>query len=149
MRNKGKIGFGILISLLLIPSILIANTWQIKLKNQLIDVEIAESQAEQRMGLGNRFSLPEGSGMLFIYRRPGERIFWMKRMHFPIDIIWLLQNKVVHVERDVQPSDPGARDSSLKRYGHGVYADMVLEVPADYSRKYRIVIGDELEVIHR
>lgn len=123
--------------------------WKIKVKDKTIDVEIAKTENEQRMGLGNRFSLAEGRGMLFIYDKPGNRVFWMKRMFFPIDIIWLLQGRIVHIEKDVPPPNPGTRDSELRLYGRGYVADMVLEVPAGYARKNFLNQGDTMEIVGR
>ncbi|MBU2515098.1 DUF192 domain-containing protein [bacterium] len=126
-----------------------AEIWNIKIKDKVISVEIAQSETEQQMGLGNRFALAEGSGMLFTYRKPGNRVFWMKRMHFAIDILWLLQGKIVHIEENVPPPESGTPDSNLKLYGKGIVADMVLEVPAGYTRRNKINTGDTVQIKNR
>ncbi len=126
-----------------------SETWKIKVRDKEITVEIAQSEKEQQLGLGNRFSLAEGYGMLFTYRKSGNRIFWMKRMYFAIDIIWLFQGKIVHIERNVPPPAPGTPDRDLKRYGMGILADMVLEVPAGYVQRNYVMVGDSVQIIDK
>ncbi len=106
-----------------------------------IRTEIVSGVAEQKLGLGNRESLQEGRGMLFIYSSPGEKIFWMKRMKFAIDIIWIYKGKIVHIEKQIPPPSIMSSDSALKTYGHGIIADMVLEVTAGYSDKVKMNPG--------
>jgi uncharacterized membrane protein (UPF0127 family) len=46
----------------------------------------------------------ENEGMLFYLEEPRKGSFWMKNMHFPIDIIWLDENfSIVHIEEELQP----------------------------------------------
>ncbi len=115
--------------------------------NNPILTEVISSSAEQNLGLGNRDSLAEGRGMLFVYKTPGEKIFWMKRMRFAIDIIWVYQGNIVHIEKNVPPPHLLTSDSQLKTYGHGVTADMVLEVTAGYSDKLTLKTGDPVSII--
>ncbi len=42
--------------------------------------------------------------MLFVFEGVAVQCFWMKDMHFSIDIIWLdAEKRVVHIEKDVSP----------------------------------------------
>ena len=99
------------------------------------------------MGLGNRFSLAEGTGMLFIYEHPLSLVFWMKRMSFPIDIIWIQTGKIIHIDTMILPPAPETHDRDLKRYGKDLIVDMVLEVPGGYTRKKGIFPGDEIHLV--
>ena len=46
----------------------------------------------------------ENEGMLFFLDDPRKASFWMKNMHFPIDIIWLDENlTIVHIEKALPP----------------------------------------------
>ncbi len=101
-----------------------------------IQAELAETPVQKILGLSNRQSLKEGRGMLFVYGKPGRQRFWMKDMHFPIDIIWIDGEKVaVHLEREVMP------DSYPEVFSPPVLAQYVLEVPAGYSERVGIVVG--------
>ncbi|MBT3226247.1 MAG: DUF192 domain-containing protein [Deltaproteobacteria bacterium] len=113
----------------------------------LIRVEYATTSREQIQGLGGRKNFPDGTGMLFIYKSPGERIFWMKRMRIPIDILWIHRGQIVSIEHQVPPPSTLMQDNYLKRYGHGIAADMVLELPAGYVRRHSIQVGHSIQLI--
>ena len=68
------------------------------------DLQEARTPAEQALGLGGRASMPASSGMLFAYSSTADRCLWMKRMRFPLDMIWLSsQGAVISVQPDVSP----------------------------------------------
>ncbi|MCP4757596.1 MAG: DUF192 domain-containing protein, partial [Proteobacteria bacterium] len=64
-----------LVVLLLLYAKAEASEWKrIRIRERIdVQVEIVSSDEEQILGLGNRFSLPEGTGMLFVYDGVGER----------------------------------------------------------------------------
>jgi len=67
-------------------------------------LEIADTAAMREQGLSGRIDMAKNHGMLFRYPNQGVRCFWMKDMHFPLDIIWLnAQNQVIKVARNVAP----------------------------------------------
>jgi uncharacterized membrane protein (UPF0127 family) len=69
-----------------------------------VDFEIADSNRERIKGLSDRVSLPENTGLLFVFENPAEQCIWMKDMRFPIDIIWLDENKTIRkIEQNVSP----------------------------------------------
>ncbi len=151
MQNIHKYLPGLLIPLLFFclssqPAPLNASEMQRVLikKQHTIDVEVVVSVAEQRLGLGQRESLPANRGMLFVYNSVGEKIFWMKGMKFSIDIIWLKNGKIVHIEKNVPPPSVMTPNAHLKRYGHGAYADSVLEVTAGFSDARKLKNGDRV-----
>ena len=42
--------------------------------------------------------------MLFVLNPSSRRGFWMKGMKFPIDVIWLNENKeIVHIKKSLEP----------------------------------------------
>jgi len=133
----------------LITSPVSASKWQriVIDRSTVIQVEVVSSEKEKAKGLGNRFSLPEGMGMLFVYDTADERTFWMKSMKFPIDIIWIEKGVIVHIEKRVPPPRTGTIDRSLSIYGRGIKADMVLEVPAGYTTKKSMTLGSTIQLI--
>ena len=77
----------------------------IRIGDKEIFIEIANTDASRTQGLSGRASLASHTGLLFIFDEPGQYGFWMKDMHFPIDIIWIDENwLVVGVEREVAPN---------------------------------------------
>ena len=68
-------------------------------------LEVAATVQSRELGLGNRTSLPADHGMLFVFSHVAPECFWMKDMHFPLDMIWVSSDKkVVHIEQNVAPS---------------------------------------------
>jgi len=105
-------------------------------------VEVADTDEERGRGLSDREMLQEGWGMLFVFERPGRYSFWMYRMHFPLDIIWLdSEGYVVYVVEDAQPC---SMDGPCKTYDPTSEAKYVLEVNAGWVKKVGLKIGDQL-----
>ena len=98
-------------------------------------VEVAKTRQEQERGLGDRDELCEHCALLFLFPEKSIRGFWMKNMRFPIDIIWLVDQTVVHIEREV------AYDSPLV-YFPPVQANRVIEVNAGEATL--VQVGDTI-----
>ncbi len=83
-------------------------------------LEVADTDASRMLGLGERDFLCETCGMLFVFEKPGNQGFWMKGMRFPLDIVWLLDDQVVYIERHVS-------EKSQDIYYPGTPSNQVLE----------------------
>ncbi|MFH2131391.1 MAG: DUF192 domain-containing protein [bacterium] len=143
-----KIGFLFCLYLLISENAPAAEWQRMRINDRLvIRVEIVTTPREQSLGMGGRDRFPEGTGMLFVYNSPGERIFWMKRMRIPIDIVWIRYGKIVFIQPRVPPPPPMLNERFLKRYGNGIGADMVLELPAGYTQKQAITPGQSIRMI--
>jgi uncharacterized membrane protein (UPF0127 family) len=114
-------------------------TGQISIGKNVFAVELATTTIEQARGLSFRTSLAERTGMLFTFS-PGVQNFWMKDMHFPIDIIWIAGNKVAGFAENAQP-EPGMPLWRLTIYTSPDGVDKVLEVNANTVTKDDITIG--------
>jgi uncharacterized protein len=109
---------------------------------QVIDAEIADTITARRRGLSNQESLAAGTGMLFVFDKPGNYQFWMKEMQLPLDIIWILDDTVV----DIWPLAPVPTDSNIPRYTPLAPANFVLELNAGFSEVNDLRIGDKVIV---
>lgn len=105
---------------------------------------IAQTYSEQAKGLSGLSSLPADQSMLFIFDNPGNHGFWMRGMKFPLDIIFLLDNKVVAVHENLHPA--AVNDPNPPQWGSEVLADKVLEINAGLAEKYDIKVGDTADV---
>ncbi|MES2623142.1 MAG: CapA family protein [Patescibacteria group bacterium] len=77
----------------------------LSLGSQSVFVELATSTEAQAQGLSDRKSLPQNTGLLFVFDTPNRTGFWMKDMLFPIDIFWFdSQFKLVDKRLSVDPS---------------------------------------------
>jgi uncharacterized protein len=115
---------------------------KIKIDGNSIYVSIADTEASRELGLGGRESLAEDEGMLFVFPVEGKYPFWMKDMHFAIDMLWIANDgSIIYIQGDVVPATyPQAFQptSGLARY--------VLELPAGYSFAHNIKVGDKVAI---
>lgn len=114
------------------------------IENKEINVEVARSNEERSKGLSNREKLDSNSGMVFVFNKNSKPSFWMKDTKIPLDIIWINDEKIVSINKNVQP-EPNKKDSELKRYPAPSEIDYVLEVNAGFSDKYGIKAGSTVQ----
>jgi len=106
-----------------------------------IDLEVADTEAKREQGLSDRDSLPEESGMLFVFDAPSAPSFWMKDMRFPIDFIWINKDmEVVEVLPNIDPS------TYPEEFGPLEPIQYVIEVNAGAAERHGIKIGDILKL---
>lgn len=105
-------------------------------------VELAKTQKELAEGLSGRGSLPQDGGMLFVFDKPSYYFFWMRGMKFPLDIIFILNNKVVAVYEDLPPAS--VNEANPPQYGLDTASDRVLEINAGRARRNNIKVGDRV-----
>lgn len=111
-------------------------------------VEVADTPSEIRDGLMHRESLPNGTGMLFVYPpNAGQRKFWMKNTLVPLDIIFVdSDGRVINVEH-ASPGFEGERVcSNPDYYCSDGPAQFVVEAERGYANRTGISPGDELVI---
>lgn len=109
----------------------------VRVGNHSFMAETVADESKRELGLGKRQSLCFDCGMLFVFDEPGKYSFWMKDMLFPIDILWISEGRVVHVEKDVQPTFTGILTPPE-------ISDKVLEVNAGAVERNGIKTGDNV-----
>lgn len=109
-----------------------------------IDVEVATSPAQSARGLGYRDRLAPDAGMIFDYHKTLVPTLWMKGMRFPLDMVWIGEDKrVAGVTAGVQPQ-PGAPDGQLRRYAAPSPVRYVLELNAGAASRLGFIDGAQL-----
>ena len=107
-----------------------------------ISVDVAQTQAQREQGLSGRDGLKAGEGMLFVFDEADFLRFWMKDMNFPIDIVFINDQKIVDIVRDLPPPSklemPATYTSKQK-------ANRVLEVPAGTAQALGWQVGDSVQ----
>jgi uncharacterized membrane protein (UPF0127 family) len=106
-------------------------------------LELAHTPEQQAQGLMYRESLPEKTGMLFLFDDKGVHRFWMKNTMIPLDMVWMdAEGKVLFVSADTPPckADP------CPSYGPESPAAMVLEIAGGKAVKEKIGVGSVLQV---
>jgi uncharacterized membrane protein (UPF0127 family) len=118
---------------------------EILIAENRVTVEIADNDEERRKGLSKRDSLGEGTGMLFVFEENERPTFWMKNMNFAIDIIWVNDEKIVGIEKNIKP-EPGLSEEKLTLYPAPQEIDHVIEVNAGYSQDHSLKVGDSVDL---
>lgn len=111
-----------------------------ELKGVTLALELARTSEERARGLSDHQPLTDTQGMLFIFPDKAERTFWMKDMRFPLDIIWLEDDRVANISRNLPPEG----ETPQKTYRSDAAVNYVLEVPAGWADRHRLEIGDRI-----
>jgi len=119
----------------------------ILLNHRTIQLEVVTSTADITLGLGNRASMPADRGMLFLFDHAGPYQFWMKGMHFPLDIIWLNHGTVVDISANMPP--PSSTTIIPAVHDPVAYADQVVELNAGLAAKDNLQIGSVIPELAR
>lgn len=143
---KHRLGLVVLALLFVVPMIAAAKpavpSWRdtrpwttevasVRVGDQVLQAEIADTPRLQQRGLGYRDGLVPGTAMLFIFEKEGVRTFWMKGMRFCLDIIWIDEGVITGAAESVCPM-PDVENADLPRYSSEEPVTHVLEVPAGW-----------------
>ncbi len=102
------------------------------------DVYLATTPEQQRRGLMFVRSLPERTGMLFVYDDAGIRSMWMKNTYISLDIVFARDDGTISsVIHDTQPL-------SLRSLSATEPVRFVLELNAGVARRLDIGAGSQL-----
>jgi len=116
---------------------------EIIFNNIILTVEVAKFSADQAKGLSGRPDLCDNCGMLFSYNDLAIRHFWMNRMNFPLDFIWLRHSQVVEVTTDVPP--PTAESPVPVTITPKQSVDAVIEVNAGWTAQQGVTVGQRVQ----
>lgn len=116
---------------------------QITVGGKALEVEIADTAEKITLGLSGRDQIG-ADGMLFILAEPRQPGFWMKKMKFDLDIIWIKNNKIVGIHKNIPAPAENTPESKLEVYFASEPVDMVLEVPAGTSDQHNWRSGETL-----
>jgi uncharacterized membrane protein (UPF0127 family) len=123
-----------------VKNFLIPSTPKLYIGMTHFNVEIADTPKTRNQGLSGRKSLPENSGLLFVFPNSGLYQFWMKDMNFPLDFVWINQGKVVEITENVPP--PSQTQNQPRTVNPFFPVDHVLEVNSGFVSKNNIKVGD-------
>ncbi len=81
--------------------------------------------------------------MLFVFQEERPHTFWMKDMHFPLDIIWInAECSIADIIADVPNPPPDQEDGALPTYSPSAPATYVLELNAGVAAASDLQTGD-------
>ena len=112
----------------------------------MFGAEVADTPELRSKGLGERDSLAEQTGMLFVFPSGQASSFWMYGMRFPLDFVWIGEDcTVVDLTENVQHSPPETPSSDLEILEAAYPAAYTLEINAGEVSHFDIEIGDDVQ----
>ena len=104
-------------------------------KEFIVNAEIAEKAEDRNHGFMERKSIPDGTGMLFVFDRDQILSFWMKNTPHPLSIAYIDSKGKIRDIFDMTPYSTASIISTVSvRYA--------LEVPQGWYKINGITVGD-------
>ncbi len=110
---------------------------EMKLNDLPIRLDMAVTSEAQYQGLSDREDLCRQCGMLFTFDSPREHTFVMRRMKFPLDIVWIRSGRILRIDRNLAPESA----EPYTPYPSGAPVDQVLELKAGGAGLYGLQEG--------
>ncbi len=107
-----------------------------------VEVRLADTSDKRRLGLSDTECLPPGEGMLFVHDEEDTYTYVMRRMDFPLDIVFVDANGTITTIQHA-PVPEEIADGNGQFPGRGKY---VLEVPRGYTNRTGVDVGDTVVV---
>ena len=115
------------------------STTKISFANGFIIADIAVSSFDRQKGLSDKKMIGDNSGLLFVFENSDRHGFWMKDMNFPIDIVWIDENKkIVGISSNLSP------ETYPEIFLPPQNIKYALEINADMAKKYNLATGTTL-----
>ncbi len=112
-------------------------------KDNCVTVEVVSKQDDMERGLMYRTGLEQNKGMLFVFPNDGKDSFWMKNMHFNLDILWIsLDGRIVDIGQNI----PACTAAPCPVYTPQSPARYVLELNSGYTTSHHWKVGDKLDL---
>ena len=108
-------------------------------------VEVVNTNASITQGLSDRQTIGS-DGMLFVMPAKSFYSFWMPRMHFDLDLVWLNDQKIVEIIKNV-PAEPADKPMALlPLYTNQKLANLVLEFAAGTVEKDNLSVDSTTKI---
>ena len=111
----------------------------ISLEKYLLQIEIVSDPQDRKTGLMNRESLPDDSGMIFVWDRSKVQCMWMKNTSIPLSVAYIEDTGEII---DIYDMVPLSRKSVCSRKP-ALYA---LEVNQGWFEKNELYVGDFINI---
>ncbi len=104
-----------------------------------VKAELARTAEERNHGFMERKSIPDGTGMLFVFEKDQFLSFWMKNTPSPLSIAYIDSTGKIRDMYDMTPF-------SLANINSTVRVRYALEVPQGWFDRTGIKCGDYIEL---
>jgi len=107
-----------------------------------VKLEVVSKQEDLERGLMFRTGMDQDHGMLFIFTVDEKLQFWMKNMHFDLDMLWIsVDGHIVYIGQHI----PACSADPCPIYGPDQNARYVLELNSGYTSAHQWKVGDKLD----
>ena len=117
-------------------------TLTLTLGNETLTLEIARTPAKQEKGLMGKESLPDNSGMLFLFNPPQSVAFWMKNTPLDLDIAFINEKGVVF------HTDSMAANTEDIHYSYGL-TRAAIELKKGSLKRLNIGVGTQIPELQK
>lgn len=126
---------------------------KVTIKGQTFTLEVASTLETIKKGLGERESIPDNGGMLFVFPDAQQRRFWMVDCLVDIDIMYLdALGRITAIHTML--AEPLQTDSEtrseyeqrLKRYPSRLGAQFAIELQAGKIRELQLKTGNKIDI---
>lgn len=115
----------------------------ITINGHVFKIQLANTPQKRTDGLSETPPLLDDSGMLFVFDAPGKYDFWMHKMNYPLDFVWINGNEVVQINQNI-PAPIGG--TPIITISPTTDVDKVLEINAGTIQKYGIAVSDNVKI---
>jgi uncharacterized protein len=145
LKELLRICFRMTVMIILCSGICYADTAtpQVCDQDNCVSVEVVSKQEDLERGLMYRTSMDQNKGMFFIFGIDDKYQFWMKNMHFNLDMLWIsVDGRIVYIS----PHVPACTADPCPVYTPDKEARYVLELNSGYTAAHHWKVGDQLQL---
>ena len=113
-------------------------TATLKIGNQTVTAEIADTQGTMQTGLMYRKTMPENHGMIFVFSEERQASFWMHNTDLPLDIAYLDRNGKLLEVHAAKPHDDNPIPAATSNIAYA------LEMNQGWFAKKSIFVGTNI-----
>lgn len=135
---------GMLLSPSVLPTPTVEEFQTVFLNSKAYRLEVVKTDEARNQGLSGREALLPGTGMLFLFDRPDRYSFWMEKMRFPIDIVFLTNGTIVNIANKVQPPKTATEPPATVRPQQ--LFNQVIEIPAGDADVLGLKVGQKVNL---
>ena len=111
----------------------------ISVGDQILELQLALNPREQSKGLMHRDSMEENHGMLFLFKQPEPRAFWMRNTRIPLDIGYFDANGTLLEIHALYPYD----ENTVKSRSQAV--QIAVETNRGWFARNQITAGAQID----
>lgn len=101
--------------------------------------EIAKTPQQHQIGMMYRTALSEHQAMLFVFSQPEKRVFWMKNVQIPLDMLFFDSHGQL---QEIKSNVPPCRSETCPTYPTTqANSQYVLEIKGGTAEKHQLHLG--------